>query len=781
MKLFEKIETTTKSNGVVVTKFKPNIEVYIKSINLKTGDVSDKLITEYSKHENIKMYKVHDLKNRFKDFHVSEDHSLIVFESTTQTYKKLSPTIILLNPHIYLLVQSKNKNKKMIPVTEVIIESDLTQTIGYDFTVMDNYTFCTDDGVFVQDTMALYAPITKEAIEETKEKLVTSHSTKSLRGVSETFIKELPAGIYFLTMDLPQVIVPITIRDESDFEKLDPRTRIKYDGVVTTIGRVLFNRIMPKRYPYINEPVDKKKLIKLGIEIFNKYEYEIYNQWCSDVVSLCAKYYTLSGLTFSLDDLELNAHLLKLKEKLSQTTDVNEADKILKTIDVDLKDYLIKNGSSLGIFSASGADKGILQVRQILVAKGLIADSNGNPLNPISASIGDGLNSREYFYSGIGSRSGIVDRVINTSETGYLSRQLVYALQRVELSDRVKDCRTKRQVKLKINEDLSKKLEGRYVIRESGKLDLFDPKKDLGEVIRLRSPLYCTSEKICYHCYGDLAAKNRTDYIGILAGHILGEPLSQSIMRSFHTGGSVSMFTMKVVDELSKAMPDEDIKKLSKILEQKDANVISKIDGTIKLDLKDYLNPKKDVLIDSKMISLNYGYFTIKTSAMDIDVILDTKVNIPLEGKEVIQKDSVFVINFKSNSQIFSVIPTSTSFLNKIKILISLLSGKQPWKNPDHFLMKVYNFFVDTNFVGDMIHVEVLVSNLLRDRGNPSYPARLNSNYNAMVGNLKNIPALESWLQSLNFENLNKSITTGLVYNRPDSETLFEKIVTGNL
>ena len=80
----------------------------------------------------------------------------------------------------------------------------------------------------------------------------------------------------------------------------------------------------------------------------------------------------------------------------------------------------------------------------------------------------------------------------------------------------------------------------------------------------------------------------------------------------------------------------------------------------------------------------------------------------------------------------------------------------------------------------DLIHFEILASNLLRDKGNPSYPARLNPDYGAVIRSLKSIPKLESWLQALAFENPKESITTGLIYDRPTDETILEKLITGN-
>jgi hypothetical protein len=93
--------------------------------------------------------------------------------------------------------------------------------------------------------------------------------------------------------------------------------------------------------------------------------------------------------------------------------------------------------------------------------------------------------------------------------------------------------------------------------------------------------------------------------------------------------------------------------------------------------------------------------------------------------------------------------------------------------------LKVYEQFKNIT-KSDLVHMEVLVSNLLRDKGNPSYPARLNKNYNPVINSLKKIPQKESWLQALSFENPKEAITTGLLYDRPTNETILEKIITGN-
>jgi hypothetical protein len=104
---FVKIEEIEKPNKIIVTKYKPVQDIFIKSINPKTGIIEDKKITEYSKHENIGMYKIHDKQNRFEDFWSSYDHSLIIYDEDKQEIRKISPRELLENPEGKFLIKEK--------------------------------------------------------------------------------------------------------------------------------------------------------------------------------------------------------------------------------------------------------------------------------------------------------------------------------------------------------------------------------------------------------------------------------------------------------------------------------------------------------------------------------------------------------------------------------------------------------------------------------------------------------------------------------------------------
>ena len=631
------------------------------------------------------------------------------------------------------------------------------------------------------DQMAIYIPVTKEAIEEARDKMISSESKDSIFLLSDDFSKDVVIGIYALTQDSPSKKAPMVIKSEDELEKLHPLDIIRYDGEVTTVGRIIFNKILPSKKYHTNKPINKSDVKNLAQQIYQEFGYENkekYVAFCDRLVNLGMKYYTIMAPSFTLDDLEdIPKSILNLKQQLKTTKNSEEADKILKEIELKLKEYLEKKNTNIGLIGKAGGLKGgYNQSSQILVSKGLIQGPTDVKILP--SSFGDGFNSEDYFQSGYGARSGIADRVLNTSDTGYLSRQLVFALQRVEADPRVKDCHTRKFFTLKVTPAISKRLMGRYIINKESKIVPFD-KRYVGQVISLRSPLYCLSKNICLACYGDLLLRNRTRYVGILAAEILGERLTQTIMRQFHVGGSISMRSIDIMDEMTRVLSDSDKHYISKSFKQEKSKLIALEDGEIIIDVSEYEDPHKDIQQSKDKLELNYAFFKLKYLSYLTNITIDNKIEIELKDKQFEEKDGIITIKYSKGSIIFNCLPTPEIFSEKVKIINALLSGKIPWRNADHFCMKIYDMYSTLGTDSDMIHFEILASNLLRDKGNPSYPARLNKNYDPVIRSLKAVPGLESWLQSFAFENPSQSIMTGLVYNRPADETILEKLITG--
>lgn len=634
---------------------------------------------------------------------------------------------------------------------------------------------------FDGDRMSLFVPITKEAIQEAREKMLTSKSKDSMTAINDDFSKDVIIGIYALTQDTSSKRAPLAIRSDDQLDKLDPLDKIKYDGEVTTVGRILFNRILPNKKYHINKSMAKSDIKQLVSKIHSDYaetEKNKYVDFCDDLVKLGMKYFTIMAPSFTLDDLEVPKKVLKGKDKLKGATP-EEAHEISQNMQEKLQEYVESKNTNIGLIGKAGGLKGGYgQARQIVASKGLVQNPEGG-VSAIESSYGDGLSTKEFFDSGFGSRQGIIDRVINTSDTGYLSRQLVYALQRVEADPRIRDCGTKRFFTIKVTNDIAKRLLGRNVINKDGNIVPFNQKTHLGKVIHLRSPLYCLTNHICRTCYGELLLRNKTRYVGILAGQICGERLTQTIMRTFHIGGAVSIKTIDIIKEISRIMSDSDKHYLNKNFKQDGSKLLSLVNGEIIIQPGDYKNPKKDIHVTQDKIMLSYAYFTVKYLGYSIEVTIDNKIEIDLKDKKFEEKEHHIKIDFIKDSAVFDCVSTSDVFSEKVKIIESLLSGRTPYRNSEHFCMKIYDLYIGLNTDADMIHFEILASNLLRDSGNPSYPARLNKNYNAIVRPIKSLPGYESWLQSFAFVDPKGSISTGLLYDRPTDETILEKLITG--
>ena len=639
---------------------------------------------------------------------------------------------------------------------------------------------------FDGDTMALYTPLTQEAIEEVKMRMVDSSSRDGMGKNCDKFDKDFVIGIYTLTKDYKKFesIKPKIIKSESDIDGLHPNYPIIIDGEKTTVGRYIFNKIVPDKKYRINEVVTGKKLNGMKTDIFNEYgNSKIYIDFCHNVLELGSKYFTLMPSTFSLEDLEIPQSILKLKPLLKTATP-EQAQKIIDKMKALLKEHLEGNQLNLGIMEAAGGVKGYDQLNQVLVTKGIIQAPDGGA-QVVPDSFSDGMKSYDFFASGYASRNGIIARVLNTSDTGYLSRRLVCALQRVEANPKLEDCGTKRFMTLKVTPDIAKRLTGRYIYNDENKLIPFDASRYTNKIVRLRSPIYCQSPKLCKHCYGDLLMRNKTQYVGVLAAQILGEVLSQGTMKQFHLGGTIEMKKVNLAEELVGMMDSGTKLMFSRDFTIDDNKLLLKQGKCRVVIQKQFYKDKNDLIVDdNKIMHLTYGYFSVRTDSYSSEPTIDNKIDIDLnQASDVTENDDEWSIVFdKPNSLIFLCVPTPDVFSNQVKLVDSLFSGHQPYKNADHFCMKVYDIYAKGFKCGaDMVHFETLVSNLLRDKGNPSYPARLNTKtYQSVSVPLNSIPKLESWLQAFAFQDPKEAITTGLLYSRPNDETILEKLITNN-
>ena len=396
---------------------------------------------------------------------------------------------------------------------------------------------------FDGDTMAVYHPITNEAQEEAKTKMMKGTGSSRIDNFSFELSKEMWVGLYTLTKAPKSKNSPLAITNDDLENSTNPNIAVVYKGVSTTMGRAIFNSCFPKNFPFKDMVINKKAGNSIITELTLKYDMDTVKESVNKMKDVGFKWATIMAPSITLDMLELPPEIYKIKDKIKKSTP-EEAQVLLKQAEKIVKMYIENTG--LGDIVDSGAGKGMNQVMQILVSKGIIADPQGNVLPPISGSYADGLSNTEFFNASSGARKGIIDRVLNTADTGYMSRKLAYVLNSVEADQYLMDCGTKRSLPIKLTSDLMKRLGGRFV----GTHEFKESDYKIGQVIQVRSPIFCKSPKICFRCYGNLLKRLKSPYIGIIAAQTIGERGTQMIMRTFHTGGAVELISRDLLQDI---------------------------------------------------------------------------------------------------------------------------------------------------------------------------------------------------------------------------------------
>ena len=464
---------------------------------------------------------------------------------------------------------------------------------------------------FDGDQMAVHLPLTEEAQYEAREIM---HSTKNLLKPATgrpivmptldmvlgcfwaTSIKENMKGenkIFssvddaILAYECGSLDLQAKIKVRIDSAKLNQEIRNKDKNqtiIETSVGRLLFNRILPGDIPFINGETKKDDLEDLVEKIIIRYGNEGAPIFLDNIKKFGFEFATKSGISWGMNDLrfpENKKELIKIAEKevaeiykhfhKGLLTDRERYDRVLevwkKTMDKvreGVPAALDKNGSISAIMR-SKAKGAVSQINQMAGMKGLVVNPAGRIIElPVVSSYKEGLNVLEYFISTHGARKGTADTALRTAAAGYLTRRLVDVAQDIVVTG--EDCKTKNGILVtledakEINKTLAQRLLGRTLLRDlknkSGKLiaktdTILDKKlreeieKDGFETVVVRSPITCRSLRgICQKCYGLNLGDNKEvplgEAVGIVAAQAIGEPGTQLTMRTFHTGGVAS-------------------------------------------------------------------------------------------------------------------------------------------------------------------------------------------------------------------------------------------------
>ncbi len=359
----------------------------------------------------------------------------------------------------------------------------------------------------------------------------------------------------------------------------------QFDGkrFETTVGRLLFNSILPATYPYINEEVKKGSLNKLIDDLIRVYGLEKIPAILDKIKSFGFEFSTRSGITFSSNDLvvpegkgvlidrarkeaqevslQYENGLLTAEEKKRLTIEIWQAAK--SDLEKEILPALDKLSSAYTIV-VSGARGSMGQLNQMAGMRGLMTNTKGEVIEfPVVSSMKEGMTPVEYFITTHGSRKGLTDTALKTASAGYLTRRLFDVAQDIVVSEA--DCGTKTGITVRklrpsgLEIDLDKLISGRVLAKDieaggqtwkKGSLISNEDAKAIADAgiteAIVRSPMSCTSERgVCQKCYGvDLASREMIDVgeaVGTIAAQAIGEPGTQLTMRTFHTGGTATI------------------------------------------------------------------------------------------------------------------------------------------------------------------------------------------------------------------------------------------------
>lgn len=630
---------------------------------------------------------------------------------------------------------------------------------------------------FDGDQMAVFHPLTNESQEELKKRMMLARSTNAMNEITFNLSKEMYVGLFLMTKSVKLVKSAVHVTVDDLNKAIDPYIPVLFKNHTTTMGKAIFNNCFPKDFRFIDNQVKSKDIKNILVEIINKYGDNITREVVTRLKDIGFKFATILAPSINLDELSIPDEIYKLKKNLDKAS-TKEAIEIMDKMKEIIKNHL--NDTGLAALVESGAGRGWDHPLQIFGAKGLMADPTGKILPPIKGSLADGLSSTEYFNAAGGARAGIIDRVINTSDTGYTSRKLAFLLNSVELDWLKKDCGTDLTLDIKLNPDIIKRLNGRFVNYRNN-LEQFDSSKfKTGNVIHLRSPIFCRSPKICHTCYGKLLEFHKSPYVGLIAAQNIGERGTQLIMRTFHNTAIKPVFR-DILKDISENDPIVNLEQLKNKLSQTKANLYCLENCSIIIDLEEYkIGDDLKINDDDGTVQVNGLLSKIEFSNLTFDFILDYPVI--LKYYQIVQSKENIKLNFRKDDEILEV-PLQKQDIRELALYVErLVSGKERFKDINHLFLKLYKNYAEDISSMDLVHLEILLSQVLRDKINPVLPARVGKDpEHPILMNIKKNIFNSGLLQGLAFENVNAAINTGLITKTELEPSILEKVLTGTL
>ncbi|MBZ0201213.1 MAG: DNA-directed RNA polymerase subunit beta' [Ignavibacteriaceae bacterium] len=463
---------------------------------------------------------------------------------------------------------------------------------------------------FDGDQMAVHVPLSFEAQLEASLLMLSSHNILSPQNGSPIVVptQDIVLGCYYLTKfkegELGEGMTfgsyqEVIIAYNNKVTSLHAKIKVRLDGemVETTVGRVIFNQVVPKEMGFFNQLLIKKTFGGFIGQMFMKMGNKVTSKFLDDLKELGFRYSTAGGLSVSYADMIIPEEKINLITKANKKVDgilnehemgvITDAERYNKIIDVwthtanDVARALMEKlrvhnhgFNSLHMMVDSGARGSQEQVRQLAGMRGLmmkpqktLSGQAGEIIeNPIVANFKEGLSVLEYFISTHGARKGLADTALKTADAGYLTRRLVDVSQDVIISEI--DCGTILGIEVTALKDVEQEREP-LAERITGRVaqeDVYDLRTDeiivpAGDMITeaiaehiedaniesvyIRTVLTCESKRgVCAKCYGRNLTNGKIveigEAVGIIAAQSIGEPGTQLTLRTFHLGGTSS-------------------------------------------------------------------------------------------------------------------------------------------------------------------------------------------------------------------------------------------------
>jgi len=527
---------------------------------------------------------------------------------------------------------------------------------------------------FDGDQMAVHVPLSQKAVQEARQLMLASKNLlKPADG--EPIIspsKDMVLGVYYLTMsqkaahkgdgrafanmdevemayELGQVQIHTEIKlltktwyDDKGNRLPEPQTRV----IDTTVGRVLFNRVLPEEVQFVNEKLDKGGVKDLIADVYELCGQEKTTEVADRIKAIGFEYAMKSGTTLAVADISIPPERRTIIEEALKQVELvqrdfrrgllTEQEKNEREIEIwqettdkvadAVKKHMDPDGN-LSTMATSGATKGgFSTISQLAGMRGLMADPSGRIIPmPIRSNFREGLTAQEYFISTHGARKGLADTALRTADAGYLTRRLVDIAQDIIINEY--DCGTTDGVWIRRKDDvagqsMSSRLYSRVlaenvidpqtgeVIGETGDVINYELARRISASgvaeVKVRSPMTCELQHgICAKCYGiDLGRGTMVDLgaaVGIVAAQSIGEPGTQLTLRTFHTGGVAAGGA-----DITTGLPR--VEELFEARKQpKGEAVIAEISGTIHIDQSEkYADLREVVIENSQLVSDEY-------------------------------------------------------------------------------------------------------------------------------------------------------------------------------